>query len=272
MKGFVKLVNFEIGRFAKLYGMLLFLIFLIQTITTVVISKVFMQGIISQLKTGGADFEQFKINLSMITYSLGFFAPVLMGVVAILFYIFFIWYRDWFARNAFVYRLLTLPTSRMMVFFAKLSTILLSVFGLVAFQLVALKIHHLLLKMIVPVTYRDDLTIFQVVLASEYLSILVPSKPMDFFIAYGLGTAFVIVIFTMILLERSFRFKGLLISIPYFGFCVLLLLLPVIIQAAIGRFYLYAGELFIVEVFMTMLLVGLSLWISRYLLNYKVTV
>jgi hypothetical protein len=272
MKSYVKLVNFEIDRFAKLYGLLLVVIFLLQTGTVMVMSKMYMRHTIGMIKSGELELEYAKFGLSNVTFTLGFTAPIFIGIAAILFYIFFIWYRDWFARNAFIYRLLTLPTSRMTVYFAKLTTIMFAVFGLVAYQIVLLTFFTGLIKWFVPITYREDLPVIDIVVGSPYFNILVPDSVATFFISYGVGLAFVIVVFTMILLERSYKLKGIAMGILYFGFCIFIMLIPVLIQIVIGKFYLYPGELFMAELGILLLLVGLSLWLSRYLLKYKVTV
>src|SRR5699024_2551778 len=118
---------------------------LIQTITTIIISKLYMNSM--EGMANGSEFMQ-DMNFSLIdvTYSIGFVAPIGIGVAALLFYMFFIWYRDWFARNAFIYRLLTLPTSRMNVYFAKLTTIILTVIGLVAYQIAVIKVLTIIIK------------------------------------------------------------------------------------------------------------------------------
>ena len=36
--------------------------------------------------------------------------------VVLIIYVFFIWYRDWFGKNTFIYRLFMLPTARINVY------------------------------------------------------------------------------------------------------------------------------------------------------------
>src|SRR5690606_16459870 len=133
-----------------------------------------------------------------VIHSLWFMGPIAIGVAALLFYVFFIWYRDWFARNTFIYRLLMLPTSRMNIFFSKATTIMLTVLALVAYQIILLNIEMTITKWIVPKVYRQDLRIVDLVAGSEYLSIVLPRGLAEFVIAYGLGLGFIVVIFTVI--------------------------------------------------------------------------
>src|SRR5690625_2856390 len=220
MKNFLKLLNFELNRFMRLYILLLATIFIIQIIGTIILATQYMRRANDAVFHGGMTQQGFvemysTFSMMDVIHSLWIMGPIAIGVAAILFYIFFIWYRDWFARNTFIYRLLMLPTSRMNIFFTKVATIMLTVFGLVAFQLLLLIIEINIVKWIVPKGYREDLRIVDLVAGSEYLSIILPKGFPEFLIAYGLGLAFVIVIFTAILFERSFRLKGIIIGILY---------------------------------------------------------
>src|SRR5699024_11106150 len=72
--------------------------------------------------------------------SLWFVGPIALSIVVLLIYVFFIWYRDWFAKNTFIYRLLTLPTARLNVYLSNAPTIFLMVLELVALQLILILI------------------------------------------------------------------------------------------------------------------------------------
>ena len=69
---------------------------------------------------------------------LGLWARLPLCIVALIFYCFIIWYRDWFGKNTFAYRLLMLPTSRLNLYIAKATTILLFILGLLADTVIAL--------------------------------------------------------------------------------------------------------------------------------------
>src|SRR5690625_2681445 len=207
------LVNFEWNRIFKLYVSLILFVFVIQTIGVVVISKQHLKFIEMDLRTGITQAEIIdmygKFSLGDILGSMPFLAPIAISVAAVAFYIFFIWYRDWLGKNTFVYRLLMLPTSRTNVYFAKLMTIMTSVLGLVTFQFIFLYVYKMIIKWIIPQVYRQDLEIVRVVRSSEHLSVILPNSLVEFLIAYGLGILAVILIFTAILFERSFRWLGI---------------------------------------------------------------
>src|SRR5690606_30997651 len=57
-----------------------------------------------------------------------FAVPVGLSVAVLVIYAFLIWYRGWFGRSTFAYRLLSLPSERRNIYFAKLTAILTFVF------------------------------------------------------------------------------------------------------------------------------------------------
>lgn len=278
MKNYFKLLNFEINRFIKLYIALMITIAFIQITGTIVESLKYMSIVKSNvIKYGMSEREfletHYEFNFIEIVYSLWIFGPIAIGVAILLLYVFFIWYRDWFSKSMFIYRLLMLPTSRMNIFFAKVTTIMLTVLGLIGFQIVLFMIELQIIKWIVPKVFRIDVTIPEITSGIYHLSIIFPEDFTEFIINYGLGFAFVVVTFTAILFERSYKLKGLLIGIVYVLFMMNLFILPFIIQLVIfGSLYLYADEMLFIETVIWLLVIGSSFLISRYLLNNKVTV
>lgn len=278
MKNYVKLVNFELNRFMKLYLILIVFVGIVQTATVIFRAVSYMQMVRDANVTGRMAPEQFieqywKFSLADVAYTDGFVIPIVVAIVGLLFYMFFIWYRDWFARNTFIYRLLMLPTNRMNIFYAKLTTIMLVVFGMVAFQLIMFLLYKQISEWIVPVVYREDVSIGIIISSSMYLDIFIPTTLADFLIHYGLGLAAVIVIFTVILMERSYKWLGLIFGIIYVSIAFFLYILPVLLQFIIfDTFYLYLEELFWIEVGIVSGIVICSLIISNYLLKKKVTV
>src|SRR5699024_8968805 len=201
MKNYIKLVNFELNRFVKLYTVLIAVIFIIQTGGVIFSAYLYMKRAKDATIRGGisqADYINMygKFTLSDTVYSMFYIGAIALGVAALVFYVFFIWYRDWFAKNTFIYRLLMLPTSRMNVYFAKLTTIMLTVLGLAGLQIIFLLIQSKIVKWMVPHVYRADQGIGEVVNSTQFLSFLFPNGFAEFVIAYGIGMAAVLVIFT----------------------------------------------------------------------------
>lgn len=278
MKNFIKLFNFEVNRFIKLYISMIVIVFVVQLVTVLLGATNYMVLVKDVTKGGRVSPEQFlqeywPFSSVDVIFSMGFLAPIALAVVGLLFYMFFIWYRDWFAKNTFIYRLLMLPTSRMNVYFAKLATIMLTVLGMVAMQIIYLKIYEQVIKWIVPVVYRTDLHLTSVVESIEYLNVFIPSYVLTFFIAYGLGLTFVVVVFTAILFERSFKLMGIIIGVVYMALAFGLFIAPLLIQFIFfDTFYFYVDEMFYIQTVITAIIIGVSLYVGHYLLNKKVTV
>lgn len=277
MKHYLQLVNFEINRFMKLYLLLAIFVGVVQTATVIFEASSYMQIVKSRVSRGMTP-EQFinenwRFSLAEVVYTNGFMFPIIIAIAGLVFYMFFIWYRDWYARNPFVYRLLTLPTDRMNVYFAKLTTIMLTVFGMLAFQIIMLGFYRQLVEWIVPVVYRENLSIGLIVNSSIYLRMLIPTSFPEFITIYINGLAVVIVAFTIVLMERSYKWIGLVLGIVYAAVALILYALPIIIQYAIyNNSYLYYAELYWLEMGILALIVVVSLVISNYLIKRKVTV
>lgn len=155
MKNFFKLLNFELNRVMKLLISLMVFTLIVQLIGVFVSKNNYLTQVEMLQQNDGSSVSQVLQSVGYFSFdrvvnSLFFIGPIMICVAAIMFYIFLIWYRDWFGKNTFVYRLLMLPTARINLFFAKLTTILLATFSLVGFQLVAIQIEMLVMKWTVP--------------------------------------------------------------------------------------------------------------------------
>jgi hypothetical protein len=201
-----------------------------------------------------------------------FTAPIAICIAALLLYVFLIWYRDWIGKNMFIYRLLMLPTSRMNIFWAKLSVIVMTVLGLVAFQLLLLPLINGIYNTLISSTFRDTMSIVDMISLSPFLSILIPQSFILFALFYGVGIMAVIVIFTAILIERSYRWKGIIGGIAYSAIASLIFVLPILISEIWLINYFYPIEIILLEMITGILVIGASIWISFLLIKHKVYV
>lgn len=277
MNNFLKLFAFELNRIYTLFLSLVILVFTVQTGTVLTGTLLHKASINDLLRSGQTKEEIVELygdfNISYIIHNLWFMAPIALAVVGLLFYSVFIWYRDWLGQNTFIYRLLMLPTSRMNLFFAKLATIMLTVLSLVAIQFFLLIFYTNIVKWIIPLAYRGDVEVVGIIASSPYLSIILPSSLTGFVASYGLGLLAVMLLFILVLLERSFRIVGAIAGIAYGVFALLCIYSPEIIQYMLfDTSYLYPGELLVIQMIITVVLMGLCLFIARYLLKRKVTV
>lgn len=280
MNRYLMLVHMEIHRFRWIL------------IAMMGITAIFQfSGLIWTLKKAMAQLEELKIRGSdtrkyfdsvpdtlnfewaMFSTQMWFILPVLLCIAVLSLYIFFIWYRDWMGRHTFIYRLLMLPTARRNLFLAKITALLLFVFSIVAFQLVMLPVQELVLKLVVPAELRSESHIVDVININQALVELIPRQFEQFFYIYGLGTIAVLMLFTAILLERSYQRMGILYGILYLAGCVLVVAAPLLYFGLDSSIIpLYPMEIYVLVLFLFFVVAGVSVWLGSRLLAKKITV
>ncbi|WP_223701665.1 hypothetical protein [Sutcliffiella deserti] len=277
MNNYLKLVNFEFNRVAKLFAVLLGLTFLMQMIGVFMSSRRYLnmanEQIYEEMMSKAAFLDTFgQMSFLQITNSLWFAAPIALCVAGIGLYIFLIWYRDWLGKNTFIYRLLMLPTTRFNIFFAKLTTIMMMTVGLVAFQIILLPLEMLVMKTMVPNEFRNDMGVVELVTSMPGLNILIPSSIIEFFISYGAGLLVVSILFTLVLMERSFRWKGIFAGLIYSAIAIVVLISPLLLQEFVLNDFFYPLELLILEIVIGLIVLAATTWLSGFLLIKKITV
>lgn len=276
MKRYLKLVDFEFNRFFKLYVVLLGITILSQIIGVIVESRNYLnyanELIYKELVPKNEFLEQYgPMSFLNISQSAWFLGPIVVSVVTLIIYVFFIWYRDWLGKNTFSYRLLMLPIARIHVYFAKATTILLFVLGLVALQLLLLPIESQVLQWMVPNEFRTDLSIQQITGSSD-LRILFPHTFLEFVLYYGGGITAVFIIFTAILFERSFRIKGIIYGVLYCVVSQFIFFAPLLMNELILDHYFYPMELFFIELVAGIVVLACAIWIGNFLIKNKIRV
>lgn len=202
-----------------------------------------------------------------------FILPILLSITVLVLYTILIWYRDWFGRSTFIYRLLILPSKRWMLYVAKLTAIIMFVFSMIAFQLVLLVGENMIFKAMVPAELRTDSTFVEAISMNEVLKMLLPKQFEQFIYYYGLGIVAVMVIFTAVLLERSYRRIGVLYAIAYFAGCAVLTVYPMFF-VGFDRLngYLYPDEIYGMQLGVCLLVAVISGCLGCWLLRKKITV
>lgn len=277
MNRYLKLVNFEFERFFRFYLILIGITILSEIIGIIVKSKAYLnrahQEINVNLMPQSEFIEQFgKMSIYNFSQSGWFMGPIALCIVTLLIYVFFIWYRDWFGKNTFSYRLFMLPTERINIYFAKATTIILFVLGLVALQILLFPIEIQLLKWLVPSEFRIDMTVPEITENLYYLYLLFPKTLIEFILYYGTGIIAVFVIFTAILFERSYRLKGIFYAIIYVAVSILVFLGPALFDAFVLEGYFYTIELFLLEIGAALLVLAGAIWVGNKLIKHKIRV
>ncbi|WP_057914207.1 hypothetical protein [Peribacillus muralis] len=277
MMRYLKLVNFEINRFSKIYLTLLLITLLSQFAGVLIVTKSLLNDakeIMLEEKLSEVAYlsEYGGIDFTHIANTLWFLGPIALSAVALIFYIFLIWYRDWFGKNTFIYRLLMLPTSRLSIYLSKATAIFLMVLGLIAWQMILLPLENALFHSSVPEAFLNmEMSTSSIAAANGILMLIIPSTFTQFLLSYGIGLMVMSILFTAIMFERSFRMKGILLGLLYGGVAAALFLTPVFIMAS-EIFHFYSNELFGLLLTLGIIVTGLSIWLGSWLLKNRVTV
>ncbi|MED3690974.1 hypothetical protein P4534_19585 [Peribacillus butanolivorans] len=277
MMRYLKLVNFEINRFSKIYISLLLITLVSQFVGVIIGTKSFLNrahDIMLEEKISEAAYvtNYGGIDFTHIANTLWFLGPIALSAVALVFYIFLIWYRDWFGKNTFIYRLLMLPTSRLSIYLSKATAIFLMVLGLIAFQIIILPMENALFNSYVPeLLLNMNMSTSSIMKFNGVLNLIIPTTFTQFLLSYGAGLMVMSILFTAIMFERSFRIKGIILGLVYCGIAAALFLTPVFVRVS-DVFHFYPGELVGTLIALGIIVTGLSIWLGSWLLKNRVTV
>lgn len=276
MNRFVKLVHFEFQRFLKLYLVLMAVTIVLQIIGVIVEPRNYVnranQLIYKEYMPKEQFIEQYgTFSFTQIVHSFWFMGPIALCIAALLIYVFFIWYRDWFGKNTFIYRLFMLPTSRLNVYLAKAAVIFLLILGLLALQLILIPLENQMLKWMVPKEYLDVLTVRQI-MKTDYLSVLIPPSFIEFILTYGSGMTAVFIVFNAVLFERSYRLKGIVYGLIYCACSIFIFITPILVDSFILENYFYPIEILFMELATGVIVLAGAIWTGNYLVKNKVRV
>lgn len=277
MKTYLKLVHMEIYRFRFILLGLMALTAVIQLLGMQMFLSDMLDHISRQMDNKGISLREYaaengKLNLgSLWSHQEGVMTfPVVICMVVIGLYIFVIWYRDWFGKSGFVYRLLMLPHPRFTLYLSKFTALMIIIFSMIAFQVIVVILEMVIFHYRVPGELREYYTLIQTI-GSWDLSIFIPVRFQEFLLVYGIGAAFVLMLFTTVLLERSYRLKGLILGLIY-TIGMLVVVAWMFEEASSKGGFLYPSELLLATISLMLVSAALSLWLGRWLLRKKVTV
>ncbi|WP_028562859.1 hypothetical protein [Paenibacillus pinihumi] len=278
MNRYLKLVHMEVHRFRylMLFLMGIILIFQVGAIISVLSDELSLKWenpAYSSVRQPFVPEGMLSFTWVISQTNFYFIIPIFISIAVIGLYIFFIWYRDWLGKSTFIYRLLMLPGARCQIYLAKLTAILIFVFGLVSYQLLLLPVEKLLFQMMVPAEWRVDSYWPEVISANLALDMLLPRNVEQFFTIYGAGIMAVLIIFTAILLERSYRRIGILYGLLYVAVHVMaVMFLPDLLGIGNPDSFLYTDEIVGLVFGICLVLLMLSVLFGFRLLAKKITV
>ncbi|SFC50494.1 hypothetical protein SAMN04488102_10886 [Alkalibacterium subtropicum] len=274
----LKLTNFELERLSKFLFTLMGLTLLINLAGYIYTPTQYMGRINEYLTQNSATADEAvkafgHFSFYTVTNTLWIGGPIALGISGLLFYSVFIWYREWFGKNTFAYRLLMLPVSRMTLYFSKFIVIFIGIFSLIATQMVSLFIGYPIVSAIIESPYFRELSLIESIQMNPLFLFFFPLDFGYFVIVNGVGFVVLLVLFTVILMERSFGVKGIVLGIVYSLIALAAVLLPLFLPDLLNnRYLLYGSELMIIETILLTTVGVLSLFMSRHLINKKITV
>lgn len=279
MKKIINLFNFEFERISKFLLPLMIILAISQLIGVIVEARRYVNRITQLAQQANTSremivFTEGTFSIHNISNTYWFTAPIFLCICGLLLYSLFTWYREWFGQNTFAYRLMMLPMNRMAFFFSKLFAILLATFCLLVTQLVLFFIGQFVLSIVVPNEWLFTTGIVDMVAGSDLLYFILPTNTQLFFLFYTFGLIFLIVLFTAIIIERSYqRFTGLLFSSCYGFLVIFLMVLTLSINSWFPfRFEFYRSEAVLLTIALGIIIGVGSLFTSNYFINRKLSV
>lgn len=274
MKKFIRLLDFELGRFLKFLLPTYLIVAVLQLFSTISTILNFNRTTQESLARG-LDAETMSLmSVRNITQTPLFSFSIVAIILVFIFYSFFIWYREWLGKNAFIYRLLMLPVHRSYIFLTKALTFLIGGFLSFVFQFGMYALVLFIAKLMVEPGFYQAVSIHNIQPDYEILqNLLFPQTGFEFFTIYGFAFGALVTLFAAILMERSFRIKGLIAGVVYLvTYFALYTFISSINYYNFIPFIIKPSEAFIISAAYLLFMILLGTLTSRYLLNKKIKV
>ncbi len=188
------------------------------------------------------------------------------SVLMCLLYSLVIWYRDYFSKSKTIATLLMLPQNRFNIYIAKFITVVSMIFGVISLQFLFWCIDLVIIKAILNVNVSGFTNVFETItVAQSRFTNLIFSQPIDFLMIDVLGVALaVIILFTGVLIERSYNKIGVVLGGGYIFASIILYI------SLTAQYGMYADILLKVHIAYYIVMFLISVLASRTLLNKRI--
>ncbi len=272
MSNILTLYNMEFKRIYKLYFALIGIMFVsnigavvlnLYNVANSVSSKLKVPISIKNINT----IEGVKIINTGTVSSVFLQTIIILGVVTLLclLYSLVIWYRDYYSKSRTICTLLTLPQQRFNIYIAKLITIVVMIYVVIAAQFLFWYIDFNIIKFIANIKTPGFTNVFYMLRNHADGIIIASPHYIDFSMINIVGVILaVMVIFTGILIERVYKKIGIVLGGIY------------IILSIVIFFYIYvtnsvfSDKLLILSIIYYISLFIISLVLSHRLINKKI--
>lgn len=187
------------------------------------------------------------------------------AVLLCLLYSLVIWYRDYFSKSKTIATLLMLPQKRFNIYISKLITVIMMIFGVMSIQFLFWFIDLVIVKVILNVNVDGFINVFKTILGSQNrISNLIFAQPIDFIMINTLGVILAVtVIFTGVMIERSYRKIGPVLGSIYIVACIMIYVATITNYGNYTDVLLKTHLLYYIVVFLISTVVSLSLLNKR---------
>ena len=189
-----------------------------------------------------------------------------LAVFICLIYALIIWYRDYFSNSKTIYTLLSLPQPRFNIYLSKLMLVVFMIYGVIISQVLFWYIDLNILKIISGIGKSDFTNVYKMIQHNIELNLISPYI-LDFLMIDFFGVILaVVVIFTGVLIERSFKKVGIVLGTSYIMFSIIGYFYIILNQTLVSDGLLFKHIIYYIFIF------GISLFISYKLLNKRIFV
>ena len=187
------------------------------------------------------------------------------AVLLCLLYSLVIWYRDYFSKSKTIATLLMLPQKRFNIYISKFLTVIMMIFGIIASQFLFWFIDLVIIKIILNVNTEGFLNVFKTMLVQQnMISNLVFNQPIDFMMVDILGVILAVtVLFTGVIIERSFRKIGVVLGSIYVAASIGIYIYVTVSYCIYSDILLKAHLLYYILMFIVSILVSINLLNKR---------
>lgn len=273
MNNILTLYNMEFKRIYKLYFGLIGTL-LIANIASVCLGIYNTMRHIERNQFISMNFNLFKSYINggdiktFVTNQIHIFSSIVLGIAVLscLVYALIIWYRDYYSRSKTICALLTLPQKRFNIYLSKLLTILVMIYGIIVSQVLFWYIDIIILKIITGANMGEFINIFVNMTNNARNLSLISLYIIDFLMVNIFGVLLsVVVIFTGVLIERSYKRKGIALGGLY------ILLSIGIYFFLLIKYASYSDQLLQISLIYYIVLFVLSIFVSYKLINSKIS-
>ncbi|MGY5266422.1 hypothetical protein [Paraclostridium bifermentans] len=274
MNNILTLYNIEFKRIYKLYFLL---------IGTLLIANLagVMKTLYDSVKRISLE-NNLPMNIDILKTNLGYsfvneftkndiyvYGSMALGVAVLfcLLYATIIWYRDYYSKSKTIYTLLSLPQPKFNIYLAKLIMVLVMIYGVIACQFLFWYIDLNIIKIFAGISSPNFANVYSNMMQPVNQINVVSPYLLDFLMIdlFGIILA-VVVIFTGVLIERSFKKVGVLLGIGY----ILITIIGYVFIIGLDSGIL--GNLLLNHIMYYILLLMVSILISYRLINKRVCV